>query len=295
MSSLEYFLVVVTRVRNENMMLRSFVPYYLSQGIDKIFLLDDSSTEPFDEEIQNNPKVEIRPVKNMRNGSPEWADVVHCLHYLKKRTKWVITVDCDEFIVTRRNKDKTIRQEVEDTFANVSCVKIPWVMFTRNGRKENPDDIILDTTMRWNHDNKHRHPNHSKKFNCRYDIIEVKCIWKIADYAQMHVHHPYNGKHITSDAICVDGVDGNPDGVELWRGSKYDKLRESNIERAYFTCNHYRIVSEEHARSKCNVDSKTLYTEKVEANILENALLADYPEIEDSLLKEKYEKIKTGN
>lgn len=72
----EYFMIVVTRVRNENMMLRSFIPYYLSQGVDRIFLLNDNSTTPFEDWVLNHDKVEIQPV---RKRLPEWSSVEQCL------------------------------------------------------------------------------------------------------------------------------------------------------------------------------------------------------------------------
>ena len=126
----EYFMIVVTRVRNENMMLRSFIPYYLSQGVDRIFLLNDNSTIPFEDWVLNHDKVEIQPVKKRL---PEWSSVEHCLtRELRKKTRWVITVDSDEFINTVRDPSKTIREEMETTFKYVSCVKIPWLLFTRN-------------------------------------------------------------------------------------------------------------------------------------------------------------------
>ena len=161
----EYFMITVTRVRNENMMLRSFIPWYLSQGVDRIFLLDDNSTIPFEDWVLNHPKVEIQKV---RKRLPEWSSVEQCLtQTLRKKTRWVITVDCDEFINTIRYSDKTIREEMETTFKYVSCVKIPWLLFTRNKRVENPKDVILDTTWRWSQDKRHPPRKPTKKFGCR--------------------------------------------------------------------------------------------------------------------------------
>ena len=74
----EYFLIVVTRIKNENMMLRSFIPYYFSQGVDKIFLLDDSSSEEFEDIVINNPNVKIISVpSNARH--PEWTSIQNLL------------------------------------------------------------------------------------------------------------------------------------------------------------------------------------------------------------------------
>lgn len=283
----EYFMITVTRIRNENMMLRSFIPWYLSQGVDRIFLLDDNSTVPFEDWVLNHPKVEIQKV---RTRLPEWSSVEQCLtQTLRKKTRWVITVDSDEFINTVRYSDKTIREEMETTFKYVSCVKIPWLLFTRNKRVENPKDVILDTTWRWSQDMKHKPPKPTKKFGCRKDIVEIKCIWRASHYRQMHCHYPC--KCVSKNELVVSSVDMEPDGVEPWRGTIYKGLTEKKIENAFMLCNHYRIVSEEHAKEKCFEDSCTLYTNKHEPNILENALLSDYPDIEDTNLKVKYEKI----
>ena len=285
----KYFLIVVTRVKNESMMLKSFIPYYLSQGVDRIFLLDDSSTESYSPEILNNEKVEIKQIlPNHRH--PEWSSVMRCLSpKLRHNTEWVITVDCDEFITTRKNSEKTIRQELIDNFSEVSCIKIPWVMFSRNGRIENPDNVLIDTIWRWNHNLKHTHKYSTKKFQCRKSEIEIKCIWKASHYSNMWVHFPY--KPTIDNTICVDGIDKLPALLTLGKGTTYINLTEEKITRAYFTCNHYRIVSEEHAKQKCNSDSCTLYTEKHEENILRNALVCDYPEVKDTLLKDKFVKL----
>ena len=217
---------------------------------------DSNSTIPFEDWVLNHDKVEIQPVKKRL---PEWSSVEHCLtRELRKKTRWVITVDSDEFINTVRDPSKTIREEMETTFKYVSCVKIPWLLFTRNKRVENPKDVILETTWRWSQDKSHRPPKPTKKFGCRKDIVEIKCIWRASHYRQMHCHYPC--KCVSDNEIVVSSVAMEPDGVEPWRGTIYKGLTEKKIKDAYMLCNHYRIVSEEHAKEKCFEDSCTLYT-----------------------------------
>ena len=45
MSNKKNFLTVVTRSRNSNVFLESFVKHYLAEGVDEIYILDDNSTE----------------------------------------------------------------------------------------------------------------------------------------------------------------------------------------------------------------------------------------------------------
>ena len=48
-----------------------------------------------------------------------------------------------------------------------------------NSIKKNPKCLLETNIYRWNHDNKHVNTvNNIKKFRCRYNEIEVKCIFK---------------------------------------------------------------------------------------------------------------------
>ena len=78
-------------------------------------------------------------------------------HMLREKTKRFMFVDADEFITTRRNPDKTIREELETTFKDVDLIKIHRVSFVLNGRDKNPDKVLIDTNWRRNHDKKHPH------------------------------------------------------------------------------------------------------------------------------------------
>lgn len=278
----EDFLVVITRIKDENMMLESFIPHYLNEGVDKIYLLDDNSKVLMPDIVVNNQKIIVRPLKTRH---PEWSGPQRVIREIKKHTRWVICVDADEFISTKRNPDKTIRQELEDTFMDVTCIKIPWTIYTMNGREKNPKNVIIDTTYRWSLDKRHPHPNGSIKFKCRYDQMEVKCIFNPLTYRSMHTHHPHTPGDNPSN--CVDGVYKKPSSLELHSGSIIRAFREEDLQLSYFICNHYRIVSKEHAMQKCNDQSCTLYDTKTEANIFHNAILADYPDIEDTFLRDK--------
>ena len=89
--------------------------------------------------------------------------------------------------------------------------------------------------------------------------------------------------------------------MEPYRGTIYKGLTENKIKDAYMLCNHYRIVSEEHAKEKCFEDSCTLYTNKNEENILENSNLNGVDELpnavdqEDALDKKKQQRERFGS
>ena len=275
------FLTIILRVRNENLFLESFVKHYMAEGVDEIYILDDNSTEPFPQYALNHPKVFIFEANYFKSHHEKLLDAQLLYnHVVKHKTEWIMFIDADEFITTRKNPEKTIRQELETTFSDVDHVKIPWVQFGSNGRNKNPQNVLIDTTWRWNHDLKHPHPSNWEKGCCKYDKIEVKSIFRTSKFKELVTHCP---KGAIGNVKIVDGVDKilpYEDEVQIW----YHNLREENIERAYLTCNHYRTISKQQMKQKSDDSHLPLYRIN---NCYELQLQSDYSEVEDTLLKNK--------
>ena len=197
----EHFFSVLTRNKDE-VHVDEFVKYYLSQGADMIYIIDDHSKVEYSESVLNNNKVKIIEGKYMSIDQEKDLNILYNL--IKNKTKWVCIVDQDEFITTRLNKNKTICDELRTTFQDTDCVKIPWVMFCSNSQHEPKN--ILDITTRWDHDKKHPHPFNNHKSRCRYNEIEGKCIFKTESFNSVSVHYPTNSSK--PQIICKDSVGG---------------------------------------------------------------------------------------
>ena len=117
---------------------------------------------------------------------------------IKDNFKWMIYVDVDGFITTRRNINKTIKQELETTLKDFDCIKIPWVMMACNNIDKNPESVLKTNIYRWNHNKKHQHK--IQKFRCRFWNIEVKCIFKTEKFNNITDHYP-NG--FTSNNVAI--------------------------------------------------------------------------------------------
>ena len=145
-----FFLGLITRCKDE-FFIKEFCDYYLSQGVDKIFVIDDNSN---DKSIYNNiddNRIEIIYEKNIIKN--DYANKLY--KQIKSNFKWIIYCDIDEFITTKKNIINTIKDELNTTFKNVDCIKIPWVMMSCNSIEKNPNSILLENTYRWNHNKKH--------------------------------------------------------------------------------------------------------------------------------------------
>ena len=284
---------LITRCKDE-FFIKEFCDYYLSEGVDKIYIIDDDSV---DKSIYTNitsEQVNVLYEKNVFNGLNREMDIVNKLYEtLRNDFEWIISLDVDEFITTKKTIKKTIKEELKTTFKNVDCIKIPWVMMAINNREKNPISVLRENTSRWYHDKRHprrrkhrsssqpRHPalnpDHQdrldKKFGCRYDEIEVKCIFRAEKFEKVGVHIPYRA---VGECLIVDSV--KMQSYE-WGdcGCNYKNLREKDIREGYLLCYHYRFISIENAKKKLTNTPYLNFT-------LDDLIESDYPEICDETL-----------
>ena len=267
-------LCLITRYLNEPF-LDEFVEYYLSEGVDNIFILYDvDSTIPISDNVKKNERIVIHNSTNF--GIKQMHDVNVVYSKIREHFTWVIFIDCDEFI-TCKNMSLTIREALETVYKDSDCIKIPWVMMSSNGIKKDPPSILQNLTTRWNHDKKHPHPNKWLKGRCRYESIEVKCICRCPVFPTLGLHHP---NFISNyNFICVDSVDGKTSPLNPF----YNNLREDSINRAIMLCYHYRIYSNESAKRKL-INNKL---DGYKGNILNFLLKSDYSEKNDEFMRNK--------
>ena len=108
-----YFLGLITRCKDE-FFIKEFCDYYLSQGVDKIFVIDDDSNDKSIYDTIHDARVQIIYEKNVfpniKNGSNKGQMILVNKYYkqVKNNFKWMISVDVDEFITTKKNIWATI-------------------------------------------------------------------------------------------------------------------------------------------------------------------------------------------
>jgi hypothetical protein len=264
------FITLLTRIKNEPF-IEEFVRHYLNEGIDIIHIFDDNSTIPLPEFIIHNPKVVIHKSYKFKQG-----DMIETNELYKKirlTSTWFILVDADEYITTKKHLNKTIRDELQSTFKDVDCIKVPWVFMAWNNKEKEPENLLLENIYRMNHDLKH--PNKWAKGRCRYASIEIKSIFKGNKYQELnHTHIPYSNK----ETICVNSVNSNRSPLDPY----FINLREEKINNAYLICYHYRFTSNECCKRKAETSSYKVYN--VDINILKST---DYPELIDETMRNK--------
>lgn len=296
------FLGLMTRCRDE-FFIKEFCDYYLRQGVDSIYIIDDDSEDKSIYDFSKNQKyknVNIRHVDRMYADATTASEATKNIDVdetnklfreIKNLYEWLIYVDVDEFIVTKKNFNKTLADELRVIFKTrpeVHCIAVPWVMMSGANLKKNPKSVLKEVLHRHDHDK--RHPHKIKKFKCRYQLMDYKCIFKPSKYARIHDHGPFAStfKHflhrikvlMNCDESLVNGVDLKNERLRNW---KFQNLRERCIREGVFLNYHYRYISDENSKNKLITNS--FYSN--DGYSFEDLKSSSYPEIKDETMLKK--------
>ena len=264
---------LITRYLNEPF-LDEFIEYYFSEGVNNIFILYDvDSVLPISDNVKQNKHVTILNSVNFKEKQMHDVNVLY--NNICDQYTWIIFIDCDEFISCKG--EQTIRNALHNDLKNVDCIKIPWVMMSSGGRKENPTSLLQELTTRWNHNLTHPHPHNWTKGRCRYDAIEVKSIVRCSKFKSLGLHHPSYPKGQYS---CIESVDCKPSALDPF----FMNFHEYHIERAFMLCYHYRIYSLESAKRKLEKNKLLGYQGK---NVLQYLIESDYSEKDELFMRNK--------
>ena len=278
------FLGLITRCKDE-FFVKEFADYYLSQGVDTIYILDDNSNDKSIYDNITDNRVVIKYEEQIVH-KDDWTGmkVVNNLYSrVKDDYEWIIFVDVDEFITTKKNFNKTIREELETTFKEADFIRIPWILMASTLDK-NPTNIIDSIVYRINQNNRHDNPTGLSKFNCGYSDMLSKYIVRTKKFNYLKTHRAVDP---VNNPIYACGVTGKKMDLSKEQQGKFTNLREKHIKNGYLVCYHYRIISKENTLNK---HSNNFWYNKDKYDV-DKIMKVYLPEVKDETLKIKKNKL----
>ena len=94
-----FFLGLITRCKDE-FFIKEFCDYYLLEGVDRIYVIDDDSNDKSIYNNINDSRIDIIYEKDIISNN--FAD--HFYKKIKSNFEWMIYCDVDEFITTKKIK-----------------------------------------------------------------------------------------------------------------------------------------------------------------------------------------------
>lgn len=225
-------LEVLAIFKNEGHIIREWVQHYLDQGVDRITLINNNSSDNYLEELAPflaNGVVSLAhdPGKYIQARVYEEA-----LPTLRRQTKWLIVCDLDEFIYARKGFH-TIREYVASLPSVVSCIQIPWKVFGSSGFIDHPGSGV-----RTNFTGRKCYEQLSDDdFGVLNGRISCKYIARLDRVRHLYVHRTelFWGDNCLPDGTIVASQVRQP-------------VSESALSTYPVHCNHYALQSEEYFR-----------------------------------------------
>jgi hypothetical protein len=153
---------VLAIMKNETAILDEWVEHYLWQGADKIFLIDNGSTDHPEKLLADHiaaGRVELYSRPAPHRQVPHYREVFRTAR-IRRKVEWLAVADLDEFWFSPRGDLKKAIASLEN---ETDLVYSNWIMFGSSGRSEQPPSVREGFVHRWPELDIHRHT----KWICR--------------------------------------------------------------------------------------------------------------------------------
>jgi hypothetical protein len=142
-----YYLSILAIMKNEAMNLKIWIDHYIWQGVNHIYIIDnnsdDTSVQIIEDLINNGYPITLYKLHEQHKQAKHYR-YVYDKEKLKKKTKWLIVADLDEFFYCNNSK---ISNELKH-FEDYDYISSKWRMFGSNNCIKHPKDIRISLTKR---------------------------------------------------------------------------------------------------------------------------------------------------
>ena len=267
------YLCVVARARNEQKLLCDFVAHYTEEGATRIVILDDGSSPPIPESYGGNI-TEVHPFDEIMSHASHQAEPINiAVNELAGACAWVLSVDADEFVSTRRHADRTVSEEIRMSLSKADVVQIPWLMFSFKQGQPHVKSPRKDIVYRVNVDKHHEAPWLGNQILEKVLVHDHRILTKpLFRPARAMVNHGIHTASVVHDGVAVDYL-GNIDRLsEIDNGMRHTysnvyEFTEEKVTKALLLTYHYRFIDADTIRKKCRRknDHTSGYTQLVRA------------------------------
>lgn len=254
---------VLVRCKDEQYV-TEFCQYYINQGVDKIYIIDDNSKDrEIYKDVVSIPQVmvyyDLCKIPAHNGQCPEGCTCNRMIasyiynKYIKGKCEWLIYVDMDEFICTTKNSNMTIREQlfsISNSRHDIDSIACQWVYMYSDGLVHNPKSILESCIYRHDYDNRITPPDiyatvkpAKRKFNQLY-TFNSKAIFKPGEISMITDHGP-----LDKDIVTVTGHNLKPN----IRRNRITTNKD--IDNSYFVCYHYKYISEQYLRDKMSTSN----------------------------------------
>ena len=161
-------LAVLAIAKNESMVIKEWIEHYLWQGAEKVFIIDNGSTDSTIDQIlefKNTGKVEVISLpERHKQRAHYWTAINH--FRIRQRFRWLLVADVDEFWFCKDGRSVGDALN-NDEFRDIDVIYVSWSLFGSNGLKTQPKNVRTAFTKR----SRDLFQSHNTKYVCRTKVL----------------------------------------------------------------------------------------------------------------------------
>ena len=203
--------------------------HYIEEGVDHVFIYNDASKDGTKKALECvdsryytlfNGTV-ISRISDRSNPQREIYSAMYSRLGIRDKTHWLAVVDVDEFISSRADPYRTMREILIDTLAHCDAISVPWLLYTSNRTFTAHNRARYSVHHRWGYDERYQlspaesyvpdssstlELSSTNKFANRHSGVENKVIFRT--YAVPTFQQLYTAVFPTGSAgtVCIPRV-----------------------------------------------------------------------------------------
>ena len=216
--------VIVSMFKNESWIMKEWIEHYIREGVEHFYLIDNGSTDLYTSILEPYKKIITLVVDPYRQplGTQNVLLNKYFLKVVKEEAEWVIVVDMDEYMYSRRGYARIV-DWLNSVPTHIGQILVPWKCFGSNGHIQQPASIINSLLLM---ENGSAFCTRSRKS----PLGHAKTITRTVDMTMLETHAPA----CTSNRVFSD--------ISVFNGT----FNNYTLESQYIHCNHYTHMSRDY-------------------------------------------------
>ena len=168
-----YKLSIGSIFKNESHSLKEWIEHYLFHGVEHIYLINDSSTDNYEEILKPYIEKDIITLIHTDWGHYLGRQRAMLSHYflpLLKDSDWFIVVDLDEYLWSPKNIDL---KETLKNCEHIAQIQLSHSLYGSNGHEKQPEFIVKSFTKRGLEQPYKIYANNKYILNCKYNFSQL--------------------------------------------------------------------------------------------------------------------------
>lgn len=177
----KYHLAIVAIAKNESDYISEWLAFHKLQGVEKVFLYDNDSTDNMREVLKPYIMDGFVEYNEIHGKYKQFEAYTNAINRYGHFAKYMAFIDCDEFLMPIES-GKSLIEIIESAFVkdpNAGGLGINWCIYGSSGYKTKPQEGLVMENYTY-----HSHINHERNYTIK-SIVKPCCVKGFS-----HPHYP---------------------------------------------------------------------------------------------------------